>query len=241
METQTLETSETFGRVMSALAAAQAMFPPIEKNRTAYVRSEKGNFQFDYADLATVLTAVTPALSKNGLALLQPVVNAGDQVVVQTWVVHGESGEWIRTKPLTLPGGREAKSLGIQTTYLRRYQVSALLAIAPEEDVDDGQDTGPKQRQAPPPANGAPRAAPAPRTAPPDRSLEPGVDPAAMSGGSEEVARPDGVAAVRAAIVKQDWKAALVALTALPSGPEKERVKQEYQTARHGGQKEVRP
>jgi hypothetical protein len=232
VETATLETSESFGHVATALALAQAEFQSIEKNRTAYVRSEKGNYSFNYADLAAVLTAVTPALTKAGLALLQPVTNEGGVVRVQTWLVHGESSEWIRSKPLALEGGRDQKALGIAITYLRRYQIGALLGVAPEDDVDDGQETAPRdQRRSAPPqhgTNGAARTAPPP----PDRTLEPGHDPAPMTGGADAAAA-DPVAEIRKAIADKAWNRVIAGLQSLPPGVQKESMKQEYQAARY--------
>lgn len=229
MESATLETSETFGKVMAALAVAQSSFPPIEKNRTAYVRSEKGNYQFDYADLSAVLSTVIPVLSRAGIALLQPVVNTGDQVSVQTWLVHGESGEWIRSKPLSLAGGREVKQLGIATTYLRRYQVGALLGLAPEDDVDDGEETGPREerRQAPAPQKAAPQR---------DRAPEAGQPPPA----TDQRSAGEAIAEGRRAITEKAWPRVFAAIQALPPGPDRQTLQQEYESARYPKTQEAR-
>lgn len=211
----TLELSSTFAAVTTALAKAQADFPAIEKNCTAYVKSDKGDFSFDYADLAAVLGAVTPALSKVGIALLQPVTNAGGEVRVQTWLIHGESGQWIRSKPLALPiQQKTAKELGIAITYLRRYQVGALLGIAPEQDVDEGLETERRDtRRAPPP---------------PARALEqtPGGAPPA-----------DPVSECRAAIAEKSWNKAAACMALVRNTATREQLQKELQAARQAEKK----
>jgi hypothetical protein len=215
VDTGLLELSPSFTAVASALAKAQSAFQPVEKNRTATVTPKDGGrgFSFDYADLAACLSAVMPALTAAGLALLQPVTNEQGIVRVQTWLLHGASGEWIRTKTLALEGGRDQKALGIATTYLRRYQVSALLGLAPEDDVDDGFESEPanERRQAPP------AAAPAGRPPVVDPGL-PGVDP---------------IAACREAIAEKAWDRFLKAIGTVKAGAVREQLQKEYAAARH--------
>lgn len=137
--------------VFAALAAAQADFGPIERSRTVTVTSDKGNYTFSYAPLETILSAVSPALNKRGLALLQPFVRESAGWVLRTILAH-ESGAYIEcTMPIAHPKRsywdktsnqrREVEGgwqeLGSAITYARRYMVGALLGIAPEED-DDG-------------------------------------------------------------------------------------------------------
>lgn len=138
MKIGNLETSETFARVFQALATAQAGFEPVKKTKTATVPMKAGGrYSFDYADLSDVLAAVIPSLSKAGLALLQPIENDGPNVSAFTLLVHGESGEWIKSPTLTF----EAEDVSPQkiagvSTYAKRYSVSGMLGIAPEEDTD---------------------------------------------------------------------------------------------------------
>lgn len=227
METPTLETSESFMKVMSALAVAQGQFPPIHKNKTAHVRSEKGNYDFDYATLDACLAAVSPVLAKNGLALVQPWARSadGDEIMVQTFIVHGESGEWLRTKPVRARAGGDVKQVGTAVSYLRRYQLGPVLGIAPEDDVDSGEGdrtiTNANEKRSAPPSQ---------RSAPPkqDPSLEPGEDPPAMQGGDEAKA-----AQARKLISAGDLKGALQAATSL-SGSLREEVMAEYRKAKHG-------
>ena len=136
--------SESIGKLAEALAKAQSAFAPIEKSKSAKVKMRSGGeYSFDYADLHAVLTAVTPALAANGLALLQDAETAPGAVKVSAWLLHS-SGEWMQSSPVTVPvavsqetGGSRPQEVGGAISYARRYVVSSLLSIASTEEDDD--------------------------------------------------------------------------------------------------------
>lgn len=135
-----LTTSENIADLAAALAKAQGAFPSVEKGKTARVRGENKKtgseveYTYAYADLADILQAVRKPLSENGLAIIQPVVN-GEEVVLVTRLIHA-SGQWIEsTYPVDMY--EKPQETGSALTYARRYAVTALLGIAAEED-DDG-------------------------------------------------------------------------------------------------------
>lgn len=103
-------------------------------------KEARGNFGA-YADLATVLSTVLPALAKNGLAVVQtfqPGADPGEQILV-TSLLHS-SGERIDSHlPLTVPKGRNPlHDWGGATTYSRRYALLAILSLAAGIEDDDG-------------------------------------------------------------------------------------------------------
>lgn len=132
--------------LMAALAKAQGEFLPIAKNREVVIKPrESAAYKFRYADLQAVLDATRPALSKNGLSLVQPIVPAegkGGSVLV-TALMHGEG--CVLQSEMTLPSSdaRDPKQYGALITYLRRYAVTSLLGVAADDDLDEsGDDTG---------------------------------------------------------------------------------------------------
>lgn len=141
--------SETIGKLAAAKARAQAQFTPIEKDQKVDVTTRTGgSYNYKYADLASCIAAVTPALSKEDLALFQPIKFTGDAVLVTTMLVHGESGEWMSeefTCPVADP--TDARSIGSAATYGRRYSMQGLLGIASEEDDDGEQARGGQHEQ----------------------------------------------------------------------------------------------
>lgn len=132
-----MKSSETIGALAEALAKAQGAFPAIAKDKTAKIASAKGNYTYDYADLASVLDAVRPTLAANGLAVVQSASTEGPDVAVVTRLVHA-SGEWIESDPVKVAcNSTRPQDVGSAITYARRYSIAGILGVAPEAD-DDG-------------------------------------------------------------------------------------------------------
>jgi hypothetical protein len=116
----------------TALAAAQAEFTAITKNKTAKVKTKGGaEYSYKYADLGDVLTSVRPILAKHGLAILQPI--RGENL--ETWLCH-VGGESVHATVGIGQSPSDPQSFGAALTYLRRYALTGLLGIATEEDTD---------------------------------------------------------------------------------------------------------
>lgn len=149
-----MERSDTIADLAKALASAQSHMDHASKDRT------NPAFKAKYATLASVLDACRTPLSHAGLAVLQParVVldggSSGGLVEVDTMLVHA-SGEWVRETLTAAVSDVRAQTIGSAITYLRRYGLSALVGIAPDDD-DDGQtassSTTPQQQRRPGPA-----------------------------------------------------------------------------------------
>jgi hypothetical protein len=119
-----------------------------------------------YADLATVLTAVTPVLSKHGLVVTQTFSPfEGGCTLLRTTLLHA-SGEAV-TSDLPMPsteGSRNAlHAFGAATTYLRRYALLAILNLAAEDD--DGDSFGQEQKAVAKPGTGTHKRSVAPAVA----------------------------------------------------------------------------
>jgi len=121
--------SDDTSELSEAFAKAQSGFGAITKDTKGY------NYKF--AQLDQVLNAVRPSLNKNGMSLSQ---HTDDNNVLYTRLRHS-SGQWIESR-VTLPevGADNKRSLeqawGSTFTYMRRYQILALLGIHPETDTD---------------------------------------------------------------------------------------------------------
>ena len=98
----------------------------IEKN----ARANYGKF----ADLANVLSTVTPALHANGLAITQTFLE--DSLVT---TLHHISGETVHsTCKLVVCEGRNAtQEWGKACTYQRRHSICAILGVVADMDTDD--------------------------------------------------------------------------------------------------------
>ncbi len=129
--------------LIKALIKAKAEFQPIEKDKL------NPHFKTKYASLDSVLDAVTPALCKHGLVIVQPLQSGR---VLNTHLYH-ESGE-VMTSTFELPDISDIQKIGSALTYARRYSVCALLGITADEDSDgNAGKSGDKPASNPRPAN----------------------------------------------------------------------------------------
>lgn len=114
--------------IAAALAAAQAEMGRAQKS------ANNPHFRTKYADLDSVCDAAMPALNRHGIAVVQPLQKDGDEWLVMTRFVHGETGEMMETPMPLLLGKRDMQGLGSAITYARRYGLMTLAGIAPEDD-----------------------------------------------------------------------------------------------------------
>lgn len=122
----------------AALASAQGEFEQIRRDKSVKVQMKAGgSYSFSYAPLESILRAVTPALSKNGLALTQATkcLETGKEFV-ETTLRHG-SGEVLTNLIPIFVKDDGPQAYGSALTYARRYGVTLLLCISADDD-DDG-------------------------------------------------------------------------------------------------------
>jgi hypothetical protein len=137
--------SQDLAKLAEALSKAQKNFAPIPKDREVTVQTDKGKYKFKYATLDAIRTSTMPALSEQGLAVVQGMVTQGNGYAIETRLLHS-SGEWVsNVTPMFVSGrvkdGRQYpptnQELGSAQSYARRYGLSALICITADED-DDG-------------------------------------------------------------------------------------------------------
>lgn len=122
------------GQLVAALALAQTEFKPVTKDTV------NPFFKSKYADLATIIAATQPALSKNGLVVLQiaSVDEHAKQAGVRTILAHS-SGQMIEAQ-LMLPAAQgtkfDAQTVGSAITYSRRYAMQSILGVSADADDD---------------------------------------------------------------------------------------------------------
>jgi hypothetical protein len=112
----------------AALATAQAEMGKALKD------SSNPAFKSKYADLASVVDACMPALSRAGIAVLQPPFDDETGRYVKTIFVHGESGETVECRVPLIIGKNDMQGYGSAVTYARRYGLMGMAGIAPEDD-----------------------------------------------------------------------------------------------------------
>lgn len=123
--------SDSIDKLAEALAKAQGEFTAATKEKT------NPHFRSKYADLASIIGATRPALSRNGLCVTQQVSPNGHGVWVRTTLAH-TSGQWIADQCWMPVAKMDAQGIGSAITYGKRYSLAALLCVAAEDD-DDGE------------------------------------------------------------------------------------------------------
>lgn len=114
--------------IAKALVKAQAAMNHAAKD------SKNPYFKSSYPSLASVIDAVRPALSANGLAFIQKMHNSPGSVGVETVLIH-ESGQEISCGTLFVPANKEdAQGYGSALTYAKRYSLQSAMGIASEDD-----------------------------------------------------------------------------------------------------------
>ena len=102
-------------KIYEALAKAQSEFEPVLFDRT------NPHFKNKYATLNALETATKPALTKNGLSILQlfKMQPEGEMLLI-TRLAH-TSGEFIDSEYLVVRTGKSDQQIGSSITYGRRF------------------------------------------------------------------------------------------------------------------------
>jgi hypothetical protein len=131
-----MERSEQVDAIFTALAKAQGEIRSALMDSTADVKTREGpGYKFKYADLASVDSACRPALSKNGIAIVQAAENApdGKGITVRTMLGH-TTGQWIAASLTMVPTMTTPQAIGSAITYARRYGLAAICGVVQEDD-----------------------------------------------------------------------------------------------------------
>jgi hypothetical protein len=119
--------SDSIKEIASALSQAQAVLTGAVKD------SVNPHFKSRYADLASCWDACRKALTSNGIAVVQMPERDVIGYYVETLLTHS-SGEWIASKCYIHLQKDDPQGLGSAITYARRYGLSAMVGICPEDD-----------------------------------------------------------------------------------------------------------
>lgn len=132
---------------MTEINPARELVAALVKAQSEMTAVIKGNvnpaFKSKYADLASVIDAVLPALNKHGIALVQSPSYDGEIVTVETDLMH-MSGDMLSSRLSMRPSKPDPQGVGSAITYARRYALLAMCGVAPEDDDGVGA-SGPVQ------------------------------------------------------------------------------------------------
>jgi len=133
--------SESIKDLSTALAKAQAEF------KIAGLTKENPYFKSKYSDLAEIVKVSRPALAKNGLSVLQQIVQNEDGANILNTILLHSSGQWIESRMRIVPPKNDVQSLGSYITYLKRYAYASLVGVVSSDEDDDGEVAVHQQRK----------------------------------------------------------------------------------------------
>lgn len=126
-----LTMSPQLNELMGALSKAQGKIQAASKDKS------NPFFKSKYADLSSIWDACRSALAENGLSVIQiPQSNSGAVFLVS--ILGHSSGQWIKGEIEIPISKKDPQTIGSAITYFRRYMLSALVGVAPNDD-DDGE------------------------------------------------------------------------------------------------------
>jgi len=120
--------------LFQAVANFQMECPKISKDaNNPFFKGSK------YATLPHILNVITPILKKNGLVIVQPVINNA----VVTKLIHIDSGEMIESVyDIVCKDATNPQQIGSAVSYARRYSISSILNLNIDDDDDGNSATG---------------------------------------------------------------------------------------------------
>ena len=129
--------SDELGKLAGALCKCQVEFQGVHKDSSGH--------GYNYADLNSVIQYAQPIFTKNGLSITQLIVSKmhGKTLLsgVRTMLMH-ESGQWIASEAYAPTFKSKMNGtiqiLGVNTTYIRRYQYQAILGLATTDSDGEG-------------------------------------------------------------------------------------------------------
>lgn len=119
--------------LFQAVSNFQVECPKISKDSNNPFFSDAKR-KVNYASLPHILTIITPILKKNGLVIVQPVMNT----CVVTKLIHIETGQTLESiYDIVCKDATNAQQIGSGVSYARRYSITSILNLNIDDESDD--------------------------------------------------------------------------------------------------------
>ncbi len=116
-----------------ALTKAQSVMEVANLNRT------NPFFKSRYADLMAIVQASRPALTANGLCVIQNIVHLDDDSSTLYTILLHVSGQYIESKMRIAPTKNDIQTISSYTTYIKRMAYASLIGVVTGDEDDDGE------------------------------------------------------------------------------------------------------
>lgn len=127
-------TSEPTQEIMKAIKTVQQGAEYVKKG----AKGQVGTRQYDYANLLGTWEAIKDLLNQAQLVVIQSPTTGANLVgnFFQTTIYHTISGEYITEIMQMVIQREDPQAIGAAITYYRRYMVTSMLGLIPDDDND---------------------------------------------------------------------------------------------------------
>lgn len=123
--------STKINELTAALAKAQSEFTSAPRSHT------NKYYHHRYEDLVDVVNASRPALTKNGLSVIQQIKQLDDGGSMLHTILFHSSGQWIESRTRINPAKQEIQTLTSHIASVKRLAYCALIGVVAEDEDDD--------------------------------------------------------------------------------------------------------
>ncbi len=125
--------SEDIKDLATALSKAQAEFDIADLNKI------NPYFKSSYADLASIVGASRPALTKYGLSVTQEVSNDETGALWLITELMHSTGQWKLSRFRMVPPKNDIQAISSYNTYVKRMCYASLVGVVTGDEDDDGE------------------------------------------------------------------------------------------------------
>lgn len=123
-------------KLYAAVGQASSKFPDLPRTATGQVGKDR---KFQYAPYHKVVRCIKPSLAEQGVTFLQPLHTEEDGKVSITLIVAGHGA--VIASTVKFDKNSDVKVFGADTTYHKRYQLTAFFGLEGDPDADDFEDS----------------------------------------------------------------------------------------------------
>lgn len=129
-----MKTSESIKEITKAIQNVQQNAAPVKKGATGQV----GTRAYQYANMVSTWDTIKDLLKSNNLVVIQSPTTGENYVaqLFQTTIYHTTSGEWISEQMTMVLQRDDPQGIGAAITYYRRYMLTSMLGLIPDDDND---------------------------------------------------------------------------------------------------------
>lgn len=120
--------------IMQAIQNVQQAAETVSKG----TKGQVGSREYMYANLKDTWDAIKPLLKSNDLVIVQSPITAENNVggFFETTIYHTKSGESITKTMQMILQRDDPQAIGAAITYYRRYMITSMLGLIPDDDND---------------------------------------------------------------------------------------------------------